>query len=83
MLFISLSSLTVYWIGWRYSKGYDSEHDTFRIYFLVGPAFVLAVLTPKLDAWSPVEVLWTMSIYLEAVAILPQLFLVRRTGQGS
>ena len=31
-------------------------------------------------AASPEQVLWTFSIYLEAVAILPQLFLLQRTG---
>uniref|UniRef100_A0A023FMV4 ER lumen protein-retaining receptor n=1 Tax=Amblyomma cajennense TaxID=34607 RepID=A0A023FMV4_AMBCJ len=31
---------------------------------------------------DPVEVLWTLSIYLEAVAILPQLFLVSKTGEA-
>lgn len=29
-----------------------------------------------------VQVLWTLSIYLEAVAILPQLFLVSKTGEA-
>lgn len=29
-----------------------------------------------------VEVLWTFSIYLESVAILPQLFLVSKTGEA-
>lgn len=28
------------------------------------------------------QVLWTLSIYLEAVAILPQLFLVSKTGEA-
>jgi ER lumen protein retaining receptor len=28
------------------------------------------------------QVLWTFSIYLEAVAILPQLFLVSKTGEA-
>ncbi|XP_050032742.1 ER lumen protein-retaining receptor isoform X1 [Dermacentor andersoni] len=31
---------------------------------------------------DPLEVLWTLSIYLEAVAILPQLFLVSKTGEA-
>jgi ER lumen protein retaining receptor len=31
---------------------------------------------------SFVEVLWTFSIYLESVAILPQLFLVSKTGEA-
>ncbi len=62
-------------------QGYDKEHDTFRLVFVLAPAAVLAVVTPKPDPYSVVDTLWTASIYLEAVAILPQLFLVRRTGE--
>ena len=28
------------------------------------------------------EILWTFSIYLESVAILPQLFMVQKTGEA-
>lgn len=31
---------------------------------------------------SHTQILWTFSIYLEAVAILPQLFLVSKTGEA-
>lgn len=81
VLFLVFSGVTVYWIGYRYSKGYDKEHDSFRIVFLIAPALLLAVVTPKPDMYSVVDTLWTASIYLEAVAILPQLFLVQRTGE--
>lgn len=56
---------------------YDKEHDTFRYQFLMLPCAVLAIFTSH-DR-SPLEVLWTFSIYLEAVAILPQLILLQRT----
>ena len=58
------------------SQTYDSAQDTFRVVFLVGPCFVLAVLV---NHSSLSQVLWTFSIYLEAVAILPQLVLLQRT----
>lgn len=32
-------------------------------------------------AW-PLQILWTFSIYLESVAILPQLFMVSKTGEA-
>lgn len=51
-----------------------------RIEFLIVPAFVLALLINH--ELSFVEVLWTFSIYLESVAILPQLFLVSKTGEA-
>lgn len=56
---------------------YDREQDAFRYQFLVLPCMVLAFLVP--NAWTPFEVIWTFSIYLEAVAILPQLVLLQRT----
>jgi hypothetical protein len=88
------------------SQTYSKEEDTFKIIYLVGPAFALALLVnhelsimearpraPALRrngrrarrAQAPGhaprvaharrgrQVLWTFSIYLEAVAILPQL----------
>jgi ER lumen protein retaining receptor len=32
--------------------------------------------------FSVLEILWTFSIYLESVAILPQLFMVSKTGEA-
>jgi ER lumen protein retaining receptor len=31
--------------------------------------------------WTPFEMIWAFSIYLEAVAILPQLFLLQKQGE--
>lgn len=56
---------------------YDKEQDTFRSYVLVIVSAVMALLFHNFLA--PFEILWTFSIYLEAVAIFPQLFLLRRT----
>ncbi|MBZ3889710.1 ER lumen protein-retaining receptor 1 [Sciurus carolinensis] len=32
--------------------------------------------------FTPLKILWTFSIYLESVAILPQLFMVIKTGEA-
>lgn len=37
---------------------------------------------PEVDASTVIEILWAFSIYLEAVAILPQLFILQRTGEA-
>jgi len=58
----------------------DDELSCFRIEFLILPAFILALLINH--ELSFIEVLWTFSIYLESVAILPQLFLVSKTGEA-
>ncbi|GLJ38945.1 hypothetical protein SUGI_0793990 [Cryptomeria japonica] len=56
---------------------YNKDQDTFRHYLLVIPCFVLALLIHR--NFTVQEVLWTFSLYLEAVAILPQLVLLQRS----
>ena len=51
-----------------------------RVEFLLGPAVLLALFLNH--EFSVMEVLWTFSIYLESVAILPQLFMVSKTGEA-
>ncbi|EFN79617.1 ER lumen protein-retaining receptor [Harpegnathos saltator] len=80
IVFIATSLTTVFLMYVRFKATYDHNHDTFRIEFLILPAFVLALLINH--ELSFVEVLWTFSIYLESVAILPQLFLVSKTGEA-
>merc|ERR1712227_213555 len=69
-----------YLMYFKFKATYDGNHDTFRVEFLVGPAALLALLLNH--EWSVMEILWTFSIYLEAVAILPQLFMVSKTGEA-
>ncbi|KAF3451132.1 hypothetical protein FNV43_RR07222 [Rhamnella rubrinervis] len=59
-------------------RTYDKELDTFRHYFLVGGCFVLALILH--EKFTFLEVFWAFSIYLEALAILPQLVLLQRSG---
>eukprot|EP00249_Psilotum_nudum_P003167 c16495_g2_i1 orf=396-1043(-) len=56
---------------------YNRDQDTFRHYLLVLGALALALLLHH--KFTVREVLWTFSLYLEAVAILPQLVLLQRT----
>ncbi|KAK0592566.1 hypothetical protein LWI29_021374 [Acer saccharum] len=79
LVFLGTSFAIVWYM--RYHKvvkqTYNKDEDTFKHYFLVLPSFVLALLIPH--AFNTVEILWTFSIYLEAVAILPQLVLLQRS----
>ncbi|KAJ7555303.1 hypothetical protein O6H91_05G030900 [Diphasiastrum complanatum] len=56
---------------------YDKHQDTFRHYYLALGCLALALVINH--KFTVREVLWTFSIYLEAVAILPQLVLLQRT----
>lgn len=80
MVFIAASFATVYLMYVKFKATYDHNHDTFRIEFLLIPCLVLALLINH--EFTVMEVLWTFSIYLESVAILPQLFLVSKTGEA-
>ncbi|XP_065066177.1 ER lumen protein-retaining receptor 2-like isoform X1 [Rhopilema esculentum] len=80
VIFISTSLATVYLIYAKFKATYDSNHDTFRVEFIVVPVAGLAVLVNH--ELTPMEVLWTFSIYLESVAILPQLFMISKTGEA-
>ncbi|CAJ1938706.1 unnamed protein product [Sphenostylis stenocarpa] len=59
-------------------RSYNRELDTFRHYFLVGGSFALALVWH--EKFTVQDVFWAFSIYLEAVAILPQLVLLQRSG---
>ncbi|PVV05001.1 hypothetical protein BB560_000484 [Smittium megazygosporum] len=80
VVFIGTSAYILYLMKYPLKTTYDSGTDTFRIeYALVGAAVVALVLP---DAYTVFKVLWSFSIYLESVAILPQLFLTQRTGEA-
>uniref|UniRef100_A0A5B7B993 ER lumen protein-retaining receptor n=1 Tax=Davidia involucrata TaxID=16924 RepID=A0A5B7B993_DAVIN len=74
------TSIGIVWYM-RYHKvvkqTYNKDEDTFQHFFLILPCFVLALLVHHV--FSVMEVLWTFSLYLEAVAILPQLKLLQRS----
>ncbi|XP_072986353.1 ER lumen protein-retaining receptor-like [Typha latifolia] len=79
VVFLATSVAIVWYM--RYHKvvkqTYNKDEDTFRHIFLVLPCFMLALLINR--QFTVTEVLWTFSLYLEAVAILPQLVLLQRS----
>jgi len=80
VVFIIATIASCYLILFKFRNTYDSNHDTFRVEFVVVPVAGLAVLVNH--SMTVMEVLWTFSIYLESVAILPQLFMISKTGEA-
>uniref|UniRef100_U5EX25 ER lumen protein-retaining receptor n=1 Tax=Corethrella appendiculata TaxID=1370023 RepID=U5EX25_9DIPT len=80
VIFISTSLATIYLMYSKFRATYDKNHDSFRIEFLIIPCVILSLVINS--NFTVLEVLWTFSIYLESVAILPQLFLVSKTGEA-
>jgi ER lumen protein retaining receptor len=80
ILFIGSQGYIIYLMTTAYKPTNDPNIDTFRIQYLLGGAAVLALVWPY--QYSVSEILWAFSIWLEAVAILPQLFMLQRTGEA-
>ncbi|CAN8290841.1 unnamed protein product [Cochlearia groenlandica] len=59
-------------------RSYDERLDTFPHQYVLLACFVLALLLHQKFTYQ--EVCWAFSIYLEAVAILPQLVMLQRSG---
>ena len=79
VVYLSTSAFAIYLILRRFRATYDRVHDTFNVWLLIAPCAVLALIFTA--NYSPLEVLWTFSIFLEAVAIVPQISLLRKTDE--
>ncbi|KAK9058003.1 hypothetical protein SSX86_022843 [Deinandra increscens subsp. villosa] len=79
-VFIGTSLAIVYCMRWhpKVKRSYDRDLDTFKYHFLVLASFLSALLFH--DEFTFLEIFWAFSIYLEAVAILPQLVLLQRSA---
>lgn len=80
VFFIGSSVYVLYLMKIKFRPTHDPAIDTIRLEYMMGPAFVLALLFHY--HFDFMEIMWTFSIYLEAVAILPQLFMLQRTGEA-
>lgn len=58
----------------------ELDIDSIRVEYLLGGSAVLALLFNY--KFTPLEILWSFSIFLESVAILPQMFLLQRLGEA-
>ncbi|GAA5869748.1 hypothetical protein JCM5296_002588 [Sporobolomyces johnsonii] len=80
LFFIGSSGYVVYLMKFKFRPTQDPAIDTLKLEYLLGPCAILALIFNY--RFTPLEILWAFSIYLEAVAILPQLFMLNRTGEA-
>ena len=80
ILFLGSQGYILYLMANAYKPTNDPTLDTFRVQYLLGGAAILAIVLPyEYSFW---EIFWAFSIWLESVAILPQLFMLQRTGEA-
>lgn len=90
IVFLTTSFYTLYLMEKRNAKNRGSADsvatnttiDTFRVEYLIGGSLILALCFPSDGKYDIVNVAWTFSLWLESVAILPQLFMLQRTGEA-
>ncbi|KAF9649503.1 ER lumen protein retaining receptor [Thelephora ganbajun] len=80
LFFIGSSCYVLYLMKVKFRPTHDPSIDTFKIEYLIGPCVVLGLIFNYKFRFA--EILWSFSIFLESVAILPQLFLLQRTGEA-
>ncbi|OJJ79687.1 uncharacterized protein ASPGLDRAFT_52505 [Aspergillus glaucus CBS 516.65] len=80
IMFIASSAYIIYLMLNDYKPTHDPNLDTFKVHYLLGFSALFALLFSHNYRVS--EILWTFSIWLESVAILPQLFMLQRTGEA-
>lgn len=80
LFFIGSTGYTLYLMRVRFRPTQNASLDTFRLTYLLPPVAVLSLIFNY--AYTPFELTWAFSIWLESVAILPQLFMLQRTGEA-
>eukprot|EP01064_Diplonema_japonicum_P032428 TRINITY_DN6088_c1_g1_i1.p1 TRINITY_DN6088_c1_g1~~TRINITY_DN6088_c1_g1_i1.p1 ORF type:complete len:226 (+),score=8.60 TRINITY_DN6088_c1_g1_i1:71-748(+) len=78
LFFLSTSWFIVYLMRFKipYKASYDPKLDSFKMRYLFMAAAFMALIFHYDNPHLFIEMLWTFSEYLEAVAIMPQLLLL-------
>lgn len=79
-LYLGTTGYTIYLMKEKFKTTRNPNVDTFRADYLAGGAVIMALLFHS--EFSIAELLWSFSVWLESVAILPQLFMLQRTGEA-
>jgi len=80
---LCLACVNVYACRDRYKNEYNAATDTFQHLWLVGPSLAVSLIFhPNLNNFLPSDVCWAFALYLESVAVLPQLFQFMKEGKA-
>jgi len=77
-IFLATSAATVFLIRVKHRGSYEPAQDAVPVWLLAAPCALLALVCNY--AMEPLELLWAFSIYLEAVAAVPQLHMLLKAG---
>lgn len=78
IMYLTLGYCTVLSIYGFFRKSYERQYDTFRTEILISACMIIALLINY--TFETIEVFWTFSMYLDAVALLPQFHFISKAG---
>ncbi|KAL0225631.1 hypothetical protein P9112_012955 [Eukaryota sp. TZLM1-RC] len=84
IVFISCTVIIIYLVRNKFKHSYNEDQDMVNILTLIIPSIVLAFIFhpsrhPSGFFYSLFNIIWTFSLYLESVAIVPQLVLLAKS----
>ena len=85
LFFIGSQLVTVHAMMRRFRSTSNPKLDSFRMETLIVPCLVLALFmqSRRQGIFASIrEYSWTFSVLLESVAIMPQMFLLQKTGEA-
>ncbi|EPZ33033.1 ER lumen protein retaining receptor domain-containing protein [Rozella allomycis CSF55] len=85
VFFLSAQGYVLYLMIVRFKSSLQRENDITKLEYFIVPCAILALLfkvpSSSFFAWT-IEYLWAFSIFLESVAIFPQLHMLQKTGEA-
>merc|ERR1719213_651584 len=71
----------LFFIFFEYKASYEHNADTFDLKGMIMGAVALAIVFhPDLIGWVPFDILWTIHLYVDTVAMVPQLWMISKAG---
>jgi len=68
-------------IFFEYKASYEHKDDTLDLKGMIMSAVALAIVFhPDLIDWVPFDILWTIHLYIDTVAMVPQLWMISKAG---
>jgi ER lumen protein retaining receptor len=81
---LAMVLVLLYHVFRRYRATYSAEQDDFEIGYLLGVCLILAVVFhPNLNRRPFFDVMWTFALYVDMVAMMPQLWVITKLGVGA
>lgn len=80
IIYLGSTGYTIHMIL-KYSKSINQYVDDFKIIYVLIPSFILSLIFNY--KFTFIEIIWSFSLWLEAFAILPQLYMLQKEGEGN